>query len=219
MTYISHADLGGLPAFGPVTAEPEGELFHSPWEPRAMALTVAMGGTGTWNLDMARAARETLPNYQSLSYYQIWINALQNMLEARGIVHRDELDAGHSLHSAPVPARVLRQADVATVLATGNSTERSTTVAARYRVGQHVRVRAQRVNHHTRLPRYASGKLGTIARVHGMHVFADAHAQGWGEVPRWLYTVVFDGVELWGSGAENGLKVSIDAFEPYLGPR
>lgn len=219
MTYSSRADLGGLPGFGPVTAEPEGELFHSPWEPRAMALTVAVGATGTWNIDMARAARETLPNYQSLSYYQIWINALQNMLETRGIVHRDELDAGHSLRSAPAPARLLRRADVATVLAKGTSTERTATVAARYRVGQHVRLRAQHVNHHTRLPRYASGKLGTIERVHSTHVFADANAQGWGEAPQWLYTVVFDGAELWGSGAETALKVSIDAFEPYLEPQ
>ena len=37
-----------------------------------------------------------------------------------------------------------------------------------------------------------------------------------GENPQWLYTVVFDGVELWGPDADPTVKVSIDAFEPYL---
>ena len=51
-----------------------------------------------------------------------------------------------------------------------------------------------------------------------MHVFADAHAQGLGESPQWLYTVVFDGRELWGNETANGLAVSVDAWEPYLEP-
>ena len=72
------------------------------------------------------------------------------------------------------------------------------------------------VPHHTRLPGYARGKRGTIERWHGSHVFADAHAQGLGEQPQHLYTVVFDGAELWGAGAVPGLRVSVDAWEPYL---
>ena len=38
------------------------------------------------------------------------------------------------------------------------------------------------------------------------------------ENPQWLYTVVFDGRELWGADADPTVKVSIDAFEPYLEP-
>ena len=63
---------------------------------------------------------------------------------------------------------------------------------------------------------YARGKAGTIAAVHGAHVFADAHAQGRGEDPQPLYTVVFEGAELWGPDGAAGLRVSIDAWEPYL---
>jgi nitrile hydratase len=47
-------------------------------------------------------------------------------------------------------------------------------------------------------------------------VFPDTNAQGKGDHPQWLYTVVFDGAELWGPDAQRGLKVSIEAFEPYL---
>jgi len=84
MSYHSHADLGGRLGCGPVTPEPEGELFHAAWEPRALALTLAMGATGSWNIDMSRAARETLPDYARLSYYEIWIRALERlMLDSR----------------------------------------------------------------------------------------------------------------------------------------
>ena len=73
------------------------------------------------------------------------------------------------------------------------------------------------VPHHTRLPGYVRGKQGVIERAHGAHVFADAHATGRGELPQWLYTVVFDGTELWGAGS-TGLRISVDAWEPYLEP-
>ena len=71
---------------------------------------------------------------------------------------------------------------------------------------------------HTRLPRYARGREGVIEAVRGCHVFPDSVATGGGENPQWLYTVVFDGRELWGADADPTLKVSIEAFEPYLEP-
>ena len=71
---------------------------------------------------------------------------------------------------------------------------------------------------HTRLPRYARGKVGVIEHVRGCHVFPDSVATGEGENPQWLYTVLFEGRELWGADADPDLKVSIDAFEPYLEP-
>lgn len=214
--YTTHADLGGLPGFGPVTLEPEGELFHAPWEPRALALTVAMGATGAWNLDMMRAARETLPNYREISYYQIWLDALQNMLEKRGLVAPGELSAGRLLHAPQALPRVLGGADVDAALARGAPTERSPTGPARYAVGQKVRVRQWQASHHTRLPSYALGKVGVVEKIHGVHVFADTHSQGLGEQPQWLYAVAFDGIELWGGESSPGVQVSIDAFEPYL---
>ncbi|MDM0023690.1 nitrile hydratase subunit beta [Variovorax sp. J31P216] len=84
--------------------------------------------------------------------------------------------------------------------------------------GQRVRARAGAVDHHSRLPGYVQGKVGRIEHLHGMHVFADAHAQGLGEQPQWLYTVVFDGAALWGAEAAPGLSVSVDAWESYLEP-
>jgi len=215
--YTSHADLGGTEGHGAIIPEPEGELFHAAWEPRALALTLAMGATGTWNIDMSRSARETLPDYERLSYYAIWLKGLERLLVQSDLVGSDEIAAGRMLHPAKPVARVLHAGAVAATLARGSPTARNVTTPARFAIGERVRTRAEEIPHHTRLPRYARGKTGTIERVHGAHVFADAHARG-AEDPQWLYTVVFDGRELWADAATRGLRVSIDAWEPYLEP-
>ena len=219
MSYITHADLGGQPGFGPVTPEPEGELFHAAWEPRALALTLAMGATGSWNIDASRAVRETLPGYGNLSYYQIWLGALEQLMLQRGQVFADELASGEMRHPAAPVARVLQAADVPAVLAKGSPTRRPEAGPARFAVGQRVRMHRGKAGHHTRLPGYVQGKRGVIAHVHGAHVFADSNAQGRGEQPQWLYTVVFDEAELWGEDApRQNLAVSVDAWESYLEP-
>lgn len=215
MNYQTQADLGGRTGFGAVLPEPEGELFHADWEPRALALVLAMGATGSWNIDASRAVRETLPHYLQLSYYRIWLAALERLMIERGQLFEDEIAQGRMLH-APAPVkRVLQAADVAAVLSRGSPTERSAAAPARFAIGQAVRMRAGRVDHHTRLPGYVQGRRGTVERLHGAHVFADSNAQGAGEAPQWLYTVVFEEAELWG-GAAQKLAVSVDAWESYL---
>ena len=69
-------DLGGLHGFGPVQTEADEPLFHAPWERRVFALTLAMGATGSWNIDQSRAARESIgpQRYRNSSYYQIICN-------------------------------------------------------------------------------------------------------------------------------------------------
>ena len=218
MSYQSHADLGGRPNVERVQPEAEGELFHAGWEARALAVTLAMGATGSWNIDMSRAARETLPDYPDLSYYQIWIAALEKLLTGRQLALPDELAAGRALHPPAPVARVLKAADVAAALAKGSPTERKIAAAARFRVGDRVRTRSHTAAHHTRLPGYAHGKQGVIDSVQGAHVFADSHAQGLGEQPQWLYRVAFSGAELWGADAAPGTSVALDAWESYLEP-
>jgi nitrile hydratase len=60
------------------------------------------------------------------------------------------------------------------------------------------------------------GHTGIVERVIGFQVFPDSNAQGAGENPQWLYTVRFDGRELWGDTADPTVKVSVDAWESYL---
>jgi nitrile hydratase len=90
--------------------------------------------------------------------------------------------------------------------------------APRFSVGDRVRARNVHPTGHTRLPRYARGKRGTINQVRGVYVFPDTHAHGLGEQPQPLYTVQFDGRELWGDSSEAREAVHIDLWESYLEP-
>jgi nitrile hydratase len=153
--------------------------------------------------------RETLPNYRELSYYEIWFAALERLAQQKGLTGA----------SPPPPRQVLRAENTLSRIMQGFPASRPTTRTARFAIGDRVRTLAAAPQHHTRLPAYARGKIGIIERLHGMHVFPDANAQELGESPQWLYTVAFDGEELWASAQRaQGSIVSIDAFEPYLEP-
>jgi len=213
-------DLGGMMGFGRIGQEPDEPWFHAPWERRAFGVTLAMGATGAWNLDMSRHARESLPpaEYLSSSYYEIWTKGVERLVVKTGLVTEEELRLGQAL-APPAPVRrVLRAEDVPAMLARGGPTEREPPGPARFAPGDRVVARNMHPAGHTRLPRYARGKPGTVERVHGAHVFPDTNAHGEGENPQWLYTVRFSGIDLWGEEADATLAVSIDAWESYLEP-
>jgi nitrile hydratase beta subunit len=212
-------DMGGLHGFGAVEPEADEPPFHAEWERRTFALTLAMGATGEWNIDASRFARESLPPAQYLAkgYYEIWLAGLERLLGERGLVTAEDLVAGRALDAAARPlGRALAAADVARVLRLGGSTEREPPRPALFMAGERVRARNLHPVTHTRLPRYVRGRTGTVALVHGCHVFPDAHAHGGGEDPQWVYTVRFEARELWGPEADPAATVSVDAFEPYL---
>jgi len=213
--YVSHADLGGTVGHGPIEYEPEGVIFHHDWEAKALALTLAAGAPGGWNIDMSRSARETLPEYPNLTYYEIWTAALERLVVDHDLVTETELISGHAVSAGDATKRVLTADRVAAALANGGPADREPRSPAQYRVGDRVRTRAGRVTHHTRLPTYVADRVGTIERVHGAHVFPDTNAHGDGEQPQWLYTVVFDAIDLWADAAPDQ-RVSVDAWEPYL---
>jgi nitrile hydratase subunit beta len=215
-------DMGGMHGFGSVAPEPNEPVFHADWEGRVFALTVTMGATGAWSRDAARFARESLPpaSYLSKSYYEIWLAGLERLLLERELVSGEELAAGRALTPGKALTPKLTAEDVPRRHGSGAPSRREAGRPARFSVGDRVRARNMHPRTHTRLPRYVRGRMGTVARVHGCHVFPDASAHGRGEDPQWLYTVVFDGAELWGRDAEpaTAISISIDAFEPYLEP-
>ncbi|HZP75117.1 MAG TPA: nitrile hydratase subunit beta [Pseudolabrys sp.] len=212
-------DMGGMQGFGPVVKEPNEPVFHDDWERRAFALTMAMGATGLWNIDIGRAARESLPPAQYLtnSYYKIWFTALEKLIAERGLVAPDEVAAGKALHPAK-PVRTAKPQDIAKLIDNGTPYTRTPPAPARFKVGERVRAKVMNPATHTRLPRYVRGHTGIVEHVRGCHSFPDSCATGRGENPQWLYTVSFSGRELWGAEADASVKVSVDAWEPYLEP-
>jgi nitrile hydratase len=212
-------DMGGMDGFGKVEAEANEPPFHERWEGRVLAMARAMGHAGAWHIDDSRYAQETLPPpvYLAVSYYQRWALAMEKNLLARGLVTADEMAAGHALRPAkPLPRRLT--ADEVMAGLARNSFYRQQQGPARFKPGDRVLTRNIHPQGHTRLPRYVRGKPGVVELVHGCHAFPDSVASGRGDDPQWLYTVVFDSRTIWGEDADPTLRISIDAFEPYLEP-
>ncbi|QFY60544.1 nitrile hydratase subunit beta [Rhizobium grahamii] len=213
-------DLGGQMGFGPVAPETNEPYFHAEWEKRALGLTLSGGALGAWNIDESRHTRESIPpaEYLGASYYEIWTRALEVLLERHGFVTSGEIDAGRKQVDGATPKRILKADMVAGVLAKGGPCDRPVATPPRFAAGDKVRTRNFNPTTHTRLPRYARAKSGVVEAVQGSFVFPDDNAHGKGENPQWVYTVVFDGGEIWGEGADPTLSVSIDAWESYLEP-
>jgi hypothetical protein len=100
----------------------------------------------------------------------------------------------------------------------GASARRNVPATPHFVTGQRVRARNMNPIGHTRLPRYARGKEGTIDRDHGVFIFPDTNAHFLGEKPQHVYSVRFAARELWGEQASPRDSVYIDMWDDYLEP-
>lgn len=215
-------DMGARFGDGPVRPDFGHEpVFKEEWHGRALAVTLAAGALGQWNLDVSRHARECLSpiEYGSFSYYEKWISALADLLEAQGVVSRQDMcEATDSPH--PLAYRALRAENVAAVLAAGGPTERQVATIPKYHVGAAVRTRRAENSFvsggHTRLPRYAERTQGTIIAHRGAHVLPDSNAHGLGEAPEHLYSVAFRASDLFEHPEHPEDEVILDLWESYL---
>jgi nitrile hydratase len=141
---------------------------------------------------------------------------LERLMQERGLVMQDEVEAGRMLHPPKPGVPVLASGDVDAMLRRGAPTGRAATSKPLFAIGDRVRARNIHPAGHVRLPRYVRGHVGVVELLHGAHVFADSNARGAGEDPQQLYTVRFTGLELWGERADPRTAVSVDAWESYL---
>ncbi|HEY1449037.1 MAG TPA: nitrile hydratase subunit beta [Caulobacteraceae bacterium] len=202
-------DMGGMHGLGAIGPDPDEPLFHAPWEARVLALTIAAGAWGRWNIDTSRHARERIPgpDYLAMTYYEKWLAGLVTVMNETGLMPAED---------APKATPPLTAERVPDALARGGPTLRETRTPARFEVGETVRARNLNPAGHTRLPRYVRGHVGMIERRHGPHVLPDANAHFRGECPEHLYGVRFAGAELWGQGRRD--SVHVDLWESYLEP-
>ena len=217
-------DMGGRFGDGPVVPEPDGIPQLADWQARALALTLAAGGLGQWNIDVSRHARETLApkDYTRFSYFEKWTSALADLLVERGILGADDFSSDAD-GTHPLAERRLTAAAVPQVLSAGGPADRRQVDPPRYAPGDAVRTRSVAANTlvdggHTRLPGYAAGATGRILRLHGTHVLPDSNAHGLGEAPEPLYAVVFPASQLWAHPEHPGDEVVLDLWQSYLAP-
>jgi len=205
-------DMGGMHGMGPIAPEP--------WEARVYALNRAVGFVGKWNIDAGRHSRERIPpaDYLRMSYYEKWLAGLIMLLQESGLATEAELESGRPAPGSAKATPALTTERVAAVVAARGSFDRPVNTPPRFAVGQPVRTKKINPTGHTRLPRYARGRIGIVDRVHGAHVFPDSNAHFRGEDPQHLYSVRFSARELWGEEAAPRDSVYIDLWESYLYP-
>ncbi|WP_171128883.1 MULTISPECIES: nitrile hydratase subunit beta [unclassified Ruegeria] len=219
-------DMGGRFGDGPINLEPEyAPVFAEDWHGRALAVTLAAGFLGQWNIDVSRHARECLSpkDYTRFSYYEKWLAGLAGLLVDRGVLTLDDLTGAGEYGPHPLADKMLRAEAVATALAKGGPADRPSNIAQRFTIGQEVVTARPAGNRlvdggHTRLPIYAAGAKGRILRVHGSHVLPDSSAHDLGEAPEPLYAVAFAASELWVNPEHPKDEVVLDLWQSYLEP-
>ena len=211
-------DMGGMQGFGPIRPEKTEPVFHARWEGRMQAIWSALGTWRKWNGDFGRQTREFLPpaEYLALTYYQLRYAQVVELLVGSGMVTRAEIESGRPAKGTQKAVPPLTAGKVAAWFASGNPKRRDVAVAPKFSSGQRVRARNINPPTHTRLPRYARGKLGIIERDHGVFVFPDSNAQGLGEKPQHVYSVRFAARELWGEQAPPKDTVIVAMWDDYL---
>jgi nitrile hydratase subunit beta len=211
-------DMGGMHGMGPIQYESNEPVFHERWEARVFALLRAVRASGKLTIDASRHAVELIPapEYLRMSYYEQRLHALIELMVKSGLVTRAEVESGKPAPASPKATPALIASAVAAMVAKGQPASREASAAIRFTVGQRVRARNIHPAGHTRLPRYARGKVGTIHRDHGVHVFPDTNAHSLGENPQRLYSVRFAARELWGEQASERDAVYIDMWDGYL---
>jgi nitrile hydratase beta subunit len=211
-------DLGGLQDMGPVRHEKEEPVFHAAWEGRIYGIDRALRFMGKWNLDAWRHQIELLPpaDYFRMTYYERWLQVNEQLAVKHGLVTPKELETGVPDPDSAKATPALTAAVAAQRLGRGIPSSHDPKVPPQFKVGQRVRARNMNPTGHTRLPRYARGKLGIITLDHGVYLFPDTNAHFQGEKRQHVYSVRFTARELWGVNTSSRDSVHLDMWDDYL---
>ena len=211
-------DMGGQHGMGAVQYEKDEPVFHATWEARVYALTRAMRAWRKWTLDADRYALEIMPpaDYLRMSYYERWLKRLETQVVKHGLITQEELQSGTPASGSSPQTPVLTLATSAGWLSRGLASSQDPKVRPSFKVGQRVRARNINPTGHTRLPRYARGKVGVVFRDHGVYLFPDTNAHSQGEKRQHVYSIRFTARELWGESASPRDAVHLDMWDDYL---
>jgi nitrile hydratase len=211
-------DMGGLQDMGPVQHEKEEPVFHAAWEGRIYGISSSLRAVGKWNLDAWRHQIELLPpvDYLQMTYYERWLRINEQLLVKHGLVTPMELATGTPDPGSAKAVPALTVAVAARRLGRRIPSSHDPNVTPQFKVGERVRARNTNPTGHTRLPRYARGKVGAIARDHGVYTFPDTNAHFQGEKRQHVYSVNFSARELWGEQASPRDSVHLDLWDDYL---
>jgi nitrile hydratase beta subunit len=196
-------DLGGKQGFGRVRHAPHAPCFHAPWERRVNALYSLAVKQGIFNMDEYRHAIERMDprHYMGASYYERTLTSLATLCVEKGVLNLADLERrAQGAFPLALPAAAGR----------GNAIGRQS-----FAVGDEVRVKADWVAGHVRMPAYIRGKRGVVVGVSPAYPFPDAHAHGVQAEDEPTYDVRFSSQELWPDAADRAW-VHVGVFQSYL---
>ena len=196
-------DLGGRQGFGAVRYTLNAPAFHAAWEVRANSLYAFAVRRGIFNMDEYRHAIERMEprHYLAASYYERSLTSLATLLVEKGIVTREELE---------------RRAQGLFPLAAPSAPGRTNAPTREpFQPGDRVRVRADYVPGHVRMPGYIRGKTGVVVSESPAYPFPDAHAHALEAQDEPTYDVRFRSEDLWPDSADAAL-VHVGVFQSYL---
>ncbi len=212
-------DMGGQHGMGPVQYEKNEPVFHARWEGRVHAMTWSMRAFRKWSIDTDPARdRELLPpvDYLRMTYYERWATRLEAQVVKYGFATQEEVESGKAAPGSTKSTPALTLATSSRWLSRGIASSEEPGVPPLFAVGDRVRARNIHPVGHTRLPRYARGKTGVVARDHGVYIFPDTNAHFQGEKRQHVYSVRFTARELWGESASPIDSIHIDMWDDYL---
>ena len=196
-------DVGGKQGFGTIRYTFDAPSFHAAWEVRANSLYATAVRLGLFNMDEYRHAIERMEprHYMTASYYERSLTGLATLLVEKRVVTRDELE---------------RRAGGTFPLSMPSAAGRSNLPGRqRFQAGDRVRVRADSVPGHVRMPAYVRGKTGVVVSESPAYPFPDAHAHGVPADDEPTYDVRFRSEDLWPDAADSAL-VHVSVFQSYL---
>ena len=196
-------DMGGRQGFGAVRYTQNAQAFHDDWEVRANSLYAFAVRRGIFNMDEYRHAIERMEprHYLAASYYERSLTGLATLLVEKGVVAREELEQ-----------RTQGRFPLAAPSAQGRS---NVAARERFQLGDRVRVRADYVPGHIRMPGYIRGKTGVVVSESPAYPFPDAHAHAVEADDEPTYDVRFRSEDLWPDSVESAL-VHVGVFQSYL---
>ncbi len=183
-------------------------MFHEDWERTARGLTFAtVAQVPNSSTSKFRHAIERMApaHYLDSSYYEHWLTAAATLAIEAGLVTSEDLQ---DRAGGPFPlSGPDRPGEVGVPPAH----------AARFKLGDQVRVRNSHPPGHTRCPGYIRGKLGVVTRLDGEWSIPDVAAHTPDRVTEATYSVRCGADELWGDG-QRGASVNVDLWDSYLEP-
>ncbi|MDE1182664.1 nitrile hydratase subunit beta [Paraburkholderia sp.] len=239
--------LGGIENLGPVSTETR--VFVEPWETRIFGIhTVMMAESAhltdalaaypvdqlpttfkdNWTWASLRTGAEDMQpfEYFKYRYYEKWLGGISQFFVSQGYITADEL-AAKTEHYRKQPDAALPdqpnaelETQIEAYLLKGDSGYNALDGAARFKVGDTVRIADPEAVDHTRLPGYLRSKTGTVDLVYpgAFSYFVTTGVDGIGK-PMPVYRIAFDAADIWGPGkSEPNTTIYADLYDAYVEP-